>query len=182
MCSPRFCIYRHSTRHCNNGHWSHKLGTWSTGILTRNVFWSLRGQVDVVPPLGTRNFVDYGLVDALLMLYCSHHASSVDMSLFGPRWRQLRAVPTRVCVVFGHFWPFLAIFWPFWTKKFSKCEKRAMCFSVRIFGTKKIFWDAPNNDFASFFFLPTLWLGGPLSTPTLCGGSPVSSPDGAGMD
>ncbi len=32
----------------------------------------------------------------------------------------------------------------------SKCEKSAMCFSARIFGTK-IFGGAPNNDFASFF-------------------------------
>ncbi len=76
----------------------------------------------------------------------------------------------------GEFWPslaivghFLAIFGDFGTGNFSKCEKRAQYFSVRIFGTKKIFfWVAHNNDFASFFFFFLLVFYSLRETTLLC--------------
>ncbi len=86
----------------------------------------------------------------------------VELGMFVADWMRSGGEFWRVLVIFGHF---LAIFGDFGTENFSKCEKRALYFSVRIFGTKKIFfWVAHNNDFASFFFGP-FW-----------------SPDDAGMD
>ncbi len=74
------------------------------------------------------------------------------------------------------FWPFFVIFGKFWLFRL-KClrRKKCICFSVRIFGTKKIFWGAPNNDLASLFLKgPTLrWAleVAPVSLGSLTGGA-----------